>query len=128
MSCKPNGFGLNEPTGRGVLASWLPPQSEQFASIVPTVSPHQYRVDVWARAAYSHSASVGRRYFSPVDPDNQRMYCCASSQLTLCTGVRSSAFTMRGVKLQPPPATHAFHSPTVTGYWPMAKAGTVTVC
>src|SRR6185312_5047231 len=45
-----------------------------------------------------------------------------------CTGVLSPAFTMRGMKLQPPSAMHAFHSATVTACWPMAKERKVTLC
>src|SRR5260221_1468803 len=46
----------------------------------------------------------------------------------LCTGVLSSAFTMRGVKSQPPLTVQAFHSATVIACWPMAKGCRVTLC
>ena len=42
-----------------------------------------------ARAAYSHSASVGNRYWCPVIVDNLRQNSFACSQVTLSTG-RSS--------------------------------------
>src|SRR4029077_3426042 len=51
------------------------------------------------------------------------VYCLASLQLTLVTGASSSPVALY---LQPPAATHAFHSRTVTGYLPMANGFIVT--
>jgi hypothetical protein len=62
ISCKPKPFGWNEPTGAVYLPSHWLPHSAQLALFFPISSPHQWRVVVRARAAYSHSASVGRRY------------------------------------------------------------------
>ena len=58
--------------------------------------------------------------------ESQATYCCASSQLVLCSGVASSATDRRGSGPQPFCAWQAFHSPTVTGCWPRAKARRVT--
>jgi hypothetical protein len=44
-------------------------------------------VGVPARAAYSHSASVRSRYSLLVNHESQPIYCVASSQLTLITGI-----------------------------------------
>src|SRR3954447_5319118 len=54
------------------------------------------------------------------------MYFCASSQLTLWSGVVSSATAMRGSGPQPPPSSHAFQSATVIGSTLSANGLTVT--
>ena len=73
MSYRPNPFGPNEPTGV-VVGPLLSPQSYllQLARFTPISSPQLYFVVVPARAAYSHSASVARRYAPPVSEDSQR--------------------------------------------------------
>src|SRR5262245_28240546 len=48
--------------------------------------PLMNRVVVPARQAYSHSASVGRRYLRPSFLLNQVQNACASCQLILTTG------------------------------------------
>src|SRR5690242_5971453 len=100
----------------------------QLARYIPTDSPHQYRVAVPPRAAYSHSASLGSRYGWPAARDSQPTYWPTSSQLTLCTGVRSSATRMRGRNLHAPAAMQAFHSLTVTVAFTMVIARTSTLC
>ena len=52
-------------------------------------SPEENRVVVPARQAYSHSASVGSRYFLPSFLLSQAQKAAASFQLTLTTGCRS---------------------------------------
>ena len=54
-------FELKLPTGIGAFWSWLAPQSLQLALPGSSSRPHQKRVEVPALAAYSHSASLGRR-------------------------------------------------------------------
>src|SRR5882724_11152684 len=89
-----------------------------------TSLPHQYFVWVPARAAYSHSLSLGRRYALPVVLESQAANFCASVQLTLSIGMASSSRV--GAASQPPAATQAFHSATVTGYLPIRNGRRVT--
>src|ERR1700734_2734229 len=98
----------------------------QFARDIPIVSPHQYRVVVPPRAAYSHSASLGSRYGCPEALDSHIIYWPASSQLRLCTGVRSSETRIRGRKLHTLAAMQFFQSATVTGVSLIAKAWMAT--
>src|SRR3569833_1759832 len=86
-------------------------------------SPHQNLVCVPARAAYSHSASVGRRYRLPVTAASQPTYCLASFQLTLLSGASSSPVAARAHALAD---AHAFHSRTVTGYLPSISGAMLT--
>jgi len=59
MSWSPQALGLLAPTGRESFAAFLSNQAK--ASSAEASSPQKYLVDVPARHAYSHSASVGRR-------------------------------------------------------------------
>src|SRR5882724_9509175 len=86
-------------------------------------SPHQYLVCVPPRAAYSHSASLGRRYGLRVVSASHATYCFASLQLTFATG--ASSFPV-AVNPQAFAAAHAFHSRTETGNLPIANGLTVT--
>src|SRR3954469_4735327 len=62
MPAKPNAFVAKASTGpSNRLSHWLP-QPLQLALPLPISSPHQRAVLVPARAAYSHSASLGNRY------------------------------------------------------------------
>src|SRR5262249_4493126 len=88
------------------------------------------RVVVPARAAYSHSASLGRRYVLPVFRDNQARYAFESFQETLITGLRPrpqpSSF---GLRAQPPSAKQASHSAKVIVKRPRANGlGIATGC
>src|SRR5207253_1848395 len=125
-SKSPKPFGLNDWTG--VVFRWgASPQSSQLAFPLTTERPHQNDDSVPARAAYSHSASLGRRYFLPVFCDSHDKKSCASSQLTSMTGrfarpqPRSS-----GRYLQPPAATQRSHSSNVTSRRPIAKGLAIT--
>ena len=70
MSCMPHAFGAKEPTGAVLaLSHWLP-QSPQFALLLPTWLPQPYFATEPARAAYSHSASLGSRYSAAVWEDS----------------------------------------------------------
>ena len=60
VSCNPNGLGSKELAGAGFPSQRLP-QPSQLARLLPTWFPHQKLASLPARAAYSHSASVGRR-------------------------------------------------------------------
>ena len=57
----PNGLATKEPTGAVWRPSHLLPQEWQLALFLPILSPQLYLVVVPARAAYSHSASLGSR-------------------------------------------------------------------
>ena len=71
MSCNPHAFGAKLPTGAVFSPSHGLPQPSQFARFLPIPSPQWYLVCVSARAAYSHSDSLGRRYRPPVCCDSQ---------------------------------------------------------
>ena len=75
-------------------------------------------VVVLPRTAYSHSASLGSRYLTPVRIDNQFTYCWASDQLTLVIGASLGRLGF-GRYSQPFCWTHSRHSPVVTGYRPI---------
>ena len=62
--------GANEPTGAARESSQRLPQPSQLARFTPMSLPQWYLVVVPARAAYSHSDSLGRRYASPVSRDS----------------------------------------------------------
>ena len=79
MSCNPQSLAANEPTGAVRSASQRLPQPLQFARLRPMSGPQLYVVVVPARAAYSHSASLGRRYRSPVASDSHVTYAAASA-------------------------------------------------
>src|SRR3954463_14814714 len=122
MSWSPNGFGLKLPTFAGCSAARSPP-SLQPAMPGCSLSPHQYLVCVPPRAAYSHSASLGRRYGFRGGFASHATYCFASLQLTLATG--ASSFPV-AVNPQAFAAAQAFHSRTETGNFPIANGLTVT--
>src|ERR1700675_2366175 len=86
VSYSPKPLGRNEPVATICLLVGLP-QVSHCARPEPTSLPHQNGVLVPARAAYSHSASVGRRYFCPDFCDNQPTKSLLASQLTLITGL-----------------------------------------
>src|SRR5512132_3106112 len=106
----PKGFGGNEPVSAGASRFQSPPHPLQLACTMPGSFPHQYRVEIFARAAYSHSASVGSRYGRWVVFLNHSVYRTASDQLTSRMGDRSVADTKSGA-LQPWPLVQAIHSP-----------------
>src|SRR5260370_36542922 len=81
-------------------------------------SPHQYFVCVPARAAYSHSASLGSRYAFRVAPASQATNCLASLQLTFVTGASSLPVATKPHAFA---AAHSFHSGTVVGDLPIAN-------
>src|SRR4051812_33515839 len=64
MSKSPHAFGFFLPTFWYLKSLFFPHQ--QYSLIFEASSPQKYAVVVPARAAYSHSASVGRRKKSPV--------------------------------------------------------------
>src|SRR5580658_9452392 len=95
MSYRLNGLAEFEPTG----CVW-PPALELYQAYrvaLLSSSLHQNRVARPARAAYSHSDSLGRRYgpLPAADPRgralpfSQDTYACASSHVTHTTGSRS---------------------------------------
>src|SRR5438105_2799423 len=101
MSNRPKALGRNRPTGavytypsRAAIAQVQPGYftfavaSATFATLdnVSGSSPFEKRVVVRARQAYSHSASVGNRYFFPSFRLSQPVNATASFQLTLTTG------------------------------------------
>ena len=64
--------------------------------------PHGYRRWSVPRAAFSHSASVGSRYFFPVFALSQLQYAVAESQFTPSTGYgRCRACRRHGCRLRP---------------------------
>src|ERR1700733_7453508 len=85
---------------------------------------------VTPRAAYSHSASVSRRYSLPVFFDSQATYCVASSHDTLMTGRRPRPqVSSLGWCLQPPSLEQASHCSKVTSNLPTANGWPiVTLC
>src|SRR5688572_32130072 len=87
------------------------------------VHPVENGVVVPARAAYSHSASVNKRYVLPALPDSQGRYTfLMSSHDTLMTGSRSRPQPRSsGLCLQLAAATHKPHSANVTSNLPTAK-------
>ena len=80
----------SDPTEAVRSSSQRLPHPSQFALPCPTSSPQGYLASLPARAAYSHSASLGRRNRLPVISDSQPAYACASSQVTSIT-VRTGA-------------------------------------
>ena len=66
MSCKPHGLGFFDPTLWAYFspASKALPSNHAYSPKFDLSSPNKYVVVVPARHAYSHSASVGRRYSS----------------------------------------------------------------
>src|SRR6516164_11728053 len=113
MSYSPALFGLNDPTGAVCWRSHRLPHPSQLALPMPRSSPQEYRVLTPARAAYSHSASVGSRYSLPVNCESQLTYCLASTQLTLITGILSRPHRS-GTRGHAAAATQASHSSNVT--------------
>ena len=65
-------------------------RSARFAYFEKSSSspPHGNGVSVPARAAHSHSSSVGSRTVSPIRPESHMQNAFASSQLTRTTGMR----------------------------------------
>ena len=61
ISYRPKALAAKRPAGAGHLSSQRPPQPSQLARLRPMASPQLYLVVVPARAAYSHSASLGSR-------------------------------------------------------------------
>src|SRR3569832_759804 len=100
MSYRPNAFGWKEPTGPVYTYPslqgwtfhpgycWAAAWSATFASAqAPSRLSFQGRGSAKpARAAYSHSDSVGSRYFWPVFFDNQAANSRASRHDTQATG------------------------------------------
>src|SRR5688572_26565265 len=74
------------------------------------------------RTAYSHSASVIRRYRLPVFFASQLMNCWVSFHDTLMIGrLPRPQLLSLGLCVQPASATHASHCAKVTSYLPTAK-------
>ena len=92
-------------------------------------SPQGNRVSLPARAAYSHSASLGSRYRFPVISDSQPAYACASSQDTSIAGRSPRPNPRSRTPLrQAPAAAHASHCANVVSYLASAKGrGMLTV-
>src|ERR1035437_7336942 len=112
MSYNPNPLGRFCPTS--YVLSPLLFECQATSSIGP------YRASVLpARAAYSHSASVGRR------PPAHAQYACASSQLTFTIGIWS--LLQPGLKSGavgiafPVHAAKRLYAPTVTSVCPSQK-------
>ena len=59
MSCRPNAFFLNEPTGAVRSPPHFDPHPLQFAWLSPRLSPHAYFVLLRARAAYNLASKDG---------------------------------------------------------------------
>ena len=72
MSYNPNALAAKDATGAGCLPSHALPHPAQLARFLPMLSPQLYMLLAPARAAYSHSDSVGRRYCFPVSRDSHR--------------------------------------------------------
>src|SRR5262249_34701771 len=107
MSKRPKSLGLKLPTGAEnawpSFQGWNLPSGSASPSFslsaasptlaadfrVSALSPLQKRVEVPARHAYSHSASVGSRYFLPSLRLSHSQNLTASFQLTLATGCSS---------------------------------------
>src|SRR3954452_17962854 len=86
-SNRPNAFGFFWPPMCG-----LPPLLAAYQATSPIVSgvaPYNHGVVVPARAAYSHSASVARRYALPVFADSQRQYSAAACHVMPSAGCLS---------------------------------------
>src|SRR4029079_6048839 len=84
MSNSPHAFGFFVATGCG-----RSPEFSRVHAYSPSARaslPKLYAVVVPARAAYSHSASVGRRYVLPVFADSQRQYSIAACHVMLIAG------------------------------------------
>ena len=71
MSCTPNALAGNDPAGAVCLLSHWLPQPPQLARFDPMALPQLYADDEPARDTYSHSASLSKRYSSPVCDDTQ---------------------------------------------------------
>src|SRR5262245_32264054 len=108
MSNSPNAFGLYEPTLLVRPSAPLsPPRTPKFAWEMARVVPEEKGVEVPARQAYSHSASVGKRYFllfscSSSRSDSFFRKVCASARDTFSTG-RSSVLCRSFTLSLPPP-------------------------
>src|SRR5512135_1084793 len=85
MSYKPKALACLVATGCGVLKKKLP-LLKLFQDTFSWLSLPQYSCCCPARQAYSHSASVGRRYCLPVLALSFLMNSWASFQLTCSTG------------------------------------------
>src|SRR5206468_12842722 len=111
MSWSPQALAGKVPTG--VVFSGDSPflNLPKLACLVEMVSPKKKAVVVPARQAYSHSASVGRRYGFLSFSRNFLMNSWQSSQETISAG-------MFFFPLYDPPLT-ACHCSFVTGYTPM---------
>src|SRR3989338_769304 len=118
MSYKPQALGCLVATGLVVLP--LLPAGFANPPYQPTLSRSplpQYSCCAPARQAYSHSASLGRRYFFPVLALSASINAWASSQLTCSTGQLSPQLPNL-LGLLP---MSAFHWPCVTSVLPIAK-------
>ena len=97
---------------------------DSYLAFSPEISsPQKYGVEVPPRAAYSHSASVSKRYSLPVFRLNQSTYRLVSCQLTSMTGRVSRPHSTSSGLYSPhsPSATHASHSLNVTSWIPTAN-------
>ena len=123
MSCNPNGFAGNVPTGTVERSSHSLPQPMHTALPESNSSPHHRAVGVPPRAAYSHSASLGSRYASPVTTRSHSTYSAASGRPKWITGRSPRPQPPSGGSYTHPPAsTHWSHSANVTSYLPIANA------
>src|SRR5262245_19715773 len=96
------------------------------------VGPKANGVAVPARAAYSHSASVGNRYARPVFCDSRLQNSTASSQLTPLTGVLPCLYKGSDGSASKADFTigrfaTSRHCSCVTSYLPIQNDGSVTL-
>ena len=80
MSYTPKALGRNDPTSEVLELPSLQPVAQgnpvvssapfAFSHCTADVSPQYHGEIVPARAAYSHSAALGRRYLTPVCSDS----------------------------------------------------------
>src|SRR6476620_2374233 len=121
MSKSPNPFGFFAPTGGSFPAAL--PLNQAYSPSFLASSPNEYFVVVPARAANSHSSSVGSRTLSPrfINPAAasnfvaSRQNFSASSSDSISTEFRGP-FHLLGL----PPIT-ACHNSCVTSYLPIAN-------
>src|SRR5262249_47415474 len=125
-SKSPKPLGRNDPVGSDCRGGVLL-QSSQLALPLAAARPHQNCELVPARAAYSHSASLGSRYPFFVFCESQVTKALASSHLTSMTGrlPRPHPWSSGGY-LHPPEPTKRPHSSKVISRRPIANGLAIT--
>src|SRR5271170_2838412 len=114
-----------------VATGWVvPPLLSSYHPTPSTLSLPQYSWCHPARQAYSHSASLGRRYCFPVLAFSFRIYSCVSFQLTLSAGqLLPQSLVKKPLKWLGLLPMMARHCPCVTSVLPIANAlAMVTRC